>query len=247
MNLSKPYRTALLGGVVSLGVLGAMGADCDSGTTTNENAQKFRITIENVSDNTTLAHSQGSSAVPVSPGVFVVHTQPNPLYTLNAVASPGLEDVAEDGDNDVLNTEAAGAPGVKLNTKIDGSFAGGPPLEPGEQLFIEVEVVPGDLFSFAMMFIQSNDGFYAPTGNGIPFFNGDTPRSGDITGEVFLYDAGTEVNEEPGTGPNQAPRQGAPNTGAIENSTVKLMSNVNDGFTYPATGAVLKVTLTPVP
>ena len=67
--------------------------------------------------------------------------------------------------------------------------------------------------------------------------------SGDITSQYILWDAGTEVNEEPGFGPNQAPRQSAPNTGVDENGVV---TPVNDGkYVYPKVSDVIKVTITP--
>lgn len=59
----------------------------------------------------------------------------------------------------------------------------------------------------------------------------------------MLWDAGTEVNEEPGVGPNQAPRQPAPNTGPSEHGVVRP---VRDGYTYPATAEVIRVTITTV-
>ena len=36
------------------------------------------------------------------------------------------------------------------------------------------------------------------------------PVQGDMTAQLALWDAGTEVNEEPGLGPNQGPRQKTP-------------------------------------
>ena len=51
------------------------------------------------------------------------------------------------------------------------------------------------------------------------------------------------MNEEPGVGPNQAPRQTGPNTGPDENGSVLLISDVSDGFTYPAVADVIKVTV----
>jgi len=36
------------------------------------------------------------------------------------------------------------------------------------------------------------------------------PRTGDVTADVQLWDAGTEVNMEPGVGADQPPRQSAP-------------------------------------
>jgi hypothetical protein len=68
------------------------------------------------------------------------------------------------------------------------------------------------------------------------------PIQGDITHTLVLWDAGTEVNQEPGAGSDQAPRQKAPNTGAAENGVVRP---VRDQFTYPNTLDVLRVTITP--
>ena len=67
--------------------------------------------------------------------------------------------------------------------------------------------------------------------------------SGDITNQLELWDAGTEVNEEPGVGLNQAPRQGGPDTGETENGTVRI---VDDIYTYPSLSDVIKVTVTPL-
>ena len=94
------------------------------------------------------------------------------------------------------------------------------------------------------MLVQSNDLFYAPDQNGIALYdaNGDAV-TGDMTSMIDLWDAGTEVNEEPGVGPNQAPRQSGPNTGTDENGTVELIANINDGFTYPAVADVIEVTI----
>jgi hypothetical protein len=68
------------------------------------------------------------------------------------------------------------------------------------------------------------------------------PYSGDITAKIILWDAGTEVNQEPGIAPNQAPRQKAPNAGKDETGVVQ---NIKDRFTYPNTASVMKLTITP--
>ena len=94
-------------------------------------------------------------------------------------------------------------------------------------------------------FVQSNDLFSAPDGGGITLFaSSGTPRSGDITVPVSLWETGTETNEEPGIGLNPAPRQSGPDAGADENGAVRV---VNDGYTYPATADVVRVTITPTP
>ena len=57
---------------------------------------------------------------------------------------------------------------------------------------------------------------------------------------LMLWDAGTEVNEEPGIGLNQAPRQAAADTGEDEHGTVHL---VNDMYDYPDVTEVLRITI----
>ena len=95
--------------------------------------------------------------------------------------------------------------------------------------------------NLSTMYGQSNDLFYAPE-RAIDLFDAKgNPVSGDVTDKFLLWDAGTEVNQAPGLGADQGPRQKAPNTGADENGVVRL---VNDGFTYPNTKDVLKVTIT---
>jgi hypothetical protein len=67
---------------------------------------------------------------------------------------------------------------------------------------------------------------------------------GIFTGAVHLWDAGTEVNQEPFVGPDQAPRQAAPNTGADEGGVVQPIYAVTDGFTYPSVLSALRITIT---
>ena len=113
-------------------------------------------------------------------------------------------------------------------------------LKPGESAKIAFDAGIGQYLQLGTMFVQSNDLFVAPDDAGIALYDGRVPLTGDITGLFKLWDAGTEVNEMPGQGPNQPIRQSGPNTGKEENGTVGL---VNDGFSYPGVSEVLKVTL----
>jgi len=65
-----------------------------------------------------------------------------------------------------------------------------------------------------------------------------------VTDQFTLWDAGTEQNQEPGTGGDQAPRQMEADSGPSEDATVRNVMSVDDGFDYPATGDVLEVTVT---
>jgi len=94
-----------------------------------------------------------------------------------------------------------------------------------------------------MMFGQSNDLFYAPGAKAIALFDAKgQPLNADITSQLQLWDAGTEVNEEPGLGASQAPRQAAPNTGTAEKGKVML---VKDQFKYPSVREVVRVSVKP--
>jgi hypothetical protein len=125
----------------------------------------------------------------------------------------------------------AGAPGV---------------IGPGAAYEFQFSAAPGMYLSFATMFVPSNDLFYAPDESGIALYDGaGMAVSGDVTSQISLWDAGTEVNEEPGVGANQPQRQTGPNTGTDEGGVVQLVSATGDGFTYPAVTDVIQVTITP--
>jgi hypothetical protein len=89
---------------------------------------------------------------------------------------------------------------------------------------------------------QSNDWFYAPAEEGIELFKNGKPISGDISSQLILWDAGTEIDQEAGIGSNQGPRQKGPNTGKAENGVVR---KVQDGKTYSNASSVLRLTITP--
>ncbi|MEM8863767.1 MAG: spondin domain-containing protein, partial [Chloroflexota bacterium] len=96
-----------------------------------------------------------------------------------------------------------------FNTPVGEAAPG--PLLPGRVYQTEVYGLPGDRVSFATMFVQSNDWFFAPNELGIPLYNEDgTAKNGDVTAYVSLWDSGTEIDEPVGEGVYQAPRQSGP-------------------------------------
>jgi hypothetical protein len=62
---------------------------------------------------------------------------------------------------------------------------------------------------------------------------------------MILWDAGTEVNEEPGIGPSQGPRQKAPNTGETENGVVRNAKDVKYGAAFANVSSVMRIAIKP--
>ena len=208
-------------------------------------AVEFAIRIDNISDETTLPTSAGSVAVPLSPGVYLVHRESrNPLLDPRDPASPALEALAEDGNASLFPAAVGGA--MVFDTPDGASQPG--PLLPGNSYSFSVMARPGDALAIATMFVQSNDWFYSTTDaddDSISLFDAaGAPISGDVTDRLSLWESGTEVDEEPGTGPNQAPRQSGPNTGSEEGDTVGSLAGRGKSVTL--NGEVLRVTITPV-
>jgi hypothetical protein len=209
----------------------------------------FHVRIENVSTPTTLhSASDDTAPAPNSPGLWIVHTAKRVVFTAGKLdRGLGLEAQAEDGNPAPLAASVKKAKSMISSGAFDtpvGDEKPGAAL-PGKAYEFTFQARAGDRLTVTTMFGQSNDLFYAPDDGGIALFENGAPISGDMTGRFHLWDAGTEVNEEPGFGPNQAPRQAAPNTGRSERNPVRRIEDVKDGFSYPAVEQVIRVTITP--
>jgi hypothetical protein len=173
---------------------------------------------------------------PLSPLVWVVTDKPEALFAEgSADFGKGLEALAEDGNPAPL------AASLKAAGRNAGSV-GSAPIKDGGAFTFEVMAKEGETLHFATMFGQSNDVFLGPDGMGIALIEDGDARSGDVTSEVALWDAGTEADQPPGIGADQAPRQSAPNTGAAQGGPVK---RIDGTAVYPAAGDLLEVTLSP--
>ena len=208
----------------------------------------FTIRVENVSTPKTLKLSNGSTApAPTAPLLWTITDEGNPLFTPGQPdRDQGLERLAEDGNPGVLadyivqNLKSVVHSGV---VTVPSGDKGPGPITPGKAFEFTISAAPGQRLTLAMMFGQSNDLFYAPGPDAIALFDAKgKPLTTDITSHLQLWDAGTELNEEPGLGPNQAPRQAAPNTGPAEHGKVML---VKDQFHYPSVREVMRVSVKP--
>jgi hypothetical protein len=216
-----------------------------------QRSTRFTVRVENVSTPATLRLSSGESApAPNAPVLWVVHTRPGVLFSPgHHDPGVGLEALAEDGNPEPLaqHLAAGGEKGVVSSGAVAvpvGDSAPGPAL-PGKHYEFSFSASPGQRLSLASMFGQSNDVWIGTDEEGIALFGArGQPVTGDVTAKLYLWDAGTEVNEEPGAGRFQAPRQPGPNSGPAEHAKV---GRVQDGFTYPAVVQVVKVTLSAQP
>lgn len=220
-------------GLIFAGLIQAGAALSPAMAATVTDEVTFKVKIVNVSKDDTLK-VPGASAVkaPIAPGVFVVSESKSPIFKIGKAAGmDGLEALAEDGNFEPLQKA--------LQAKFPdhaGMFV------PGLEFTFTAK--PGERLSFATMFVQSNDKFYAPKGGSLALFDGNgKPISGDLTASVRLFDACTEVDQQPGAGADQAPRQKAANQGAQQKGAVV---EAKDGFAYPAVADVIGVEISVV-
>ncbi len=206
----------------------------------------FVLRIRNVSEANTMALSDGTrEAALLSWGVYAIHDSGTPIFTPGqAAGGAGLEPLAEDGVADQLAESLRSAAGVKTAGVLKARLVDGVPVIPAGGLMRAVaKANPGDRLSFAVMLEQSNDLFYAFAETGVPLFDDSgAPISADLTPQIMLWDAGTEVNQDPGLGPDTGNNEQELNQGPDEGGVVRL---VDDGFTYPAIANVIKLTVEP--
>src|SRR6185295_6379475 len=209
---------------------------------------KFTVRVENISSPEGMTASNGQNfPFALSPGMFVLSDKSAALFTEGKPARQnGLEMQAEDGDpaglvaSLVAMHHSSNLHGV-FNTPVKAMAAG--PIRPGDSYEFTVTAAPGMKLFMTQMFGQSNDWFYAPGPNGIALFDTKgNPIEGDVTDQLYLWDAGTEKDEEIGIGPNQGPRQKALNTGEAENGVVH---RVKDARWAGRNTEYFRVTITP--
>src|SRR5215468_6629587 len=180
---------------------------------------EFKVRVENIADNAGLLAQDGSRyPFALSPGFYIVTNKKNDLFTVGKRAGVELERQAEDGNPELFYKKyltRVGSIYTGIFNKPVGSEMAAPIFSGGAFEF-SFMANPGMKLNFATMYGQSNDLFYAPE-EAIDLFDAKgNPINGDVTSSFKLWDAGTEVNQAPGLGADQAPRQKGPNTGADE-------------------------------
>lgn len=195
----------------------------------------FSVRIDGISSSQAIILPDGSTLpAAISPGLLVVASERNVIFRQGEPAGEGLQELAEDGNPCPLIQHLAARPGIRKAEFVIPNLS------------YKVSAKAGDRLHFAVMFVHSNDLFYSFGPAGLPLFDDEQrPISGDLTSYVDLWDAGTEANQAPGVGPDQAPRQAFPGAGTKTNEPVRLIREVKDGFCYPSTEKVIRVRVTP--
>jgi len=188
---------------------------------------------------------------PISPGVYAVHRDPEAIYALGLDdLGIGLEQLAESGNATML-ADSIGANARTTDIVDNGSFSmpvgatAAGPVRPGGAYEFQIVSLPGQHLSFATMFGMSNDWFFATRPDGIALYDEDgTPMRGDVTGAIGLFDAGTEIDQEPAIGADTGPQQATPTSGALD--PIRIVREVPSAvYGVPAT-THLRVTLEPL-
>jgi hypothetical protein len=134
-------------------------------------------------------------------------------------------------------------------TKTSGTTGA---LGPGDAMDITFTAGKKQAVSFAAMFGESNDWFFGPDVGGIALYDASgNPVSGDVTSQIKLWNAGTEIDQEPAVGDSTGPQQPSPDYGAPDpDPTVREIPKtvtLTDGSTFvrPDTDQMIAVSLTP--
>ena len=124
----------------------------------------------------------------------------------DSMGDDSMGDESMGGDGATVAHSGAYTPGDTVADPNDpmGEVPGPPPIAPGGVFEFDVQAAPGQKLSFASMFVPSNDIFFSPGPEGITLWPEDgEPVSGDVTGSVHLWDAGTDPKASPARGPTR--------------------------------------------
>jgi hypothetical protein len=147
-------------------------------------AEEFAVTITN------LTYGQ-----PFSPPVVVSHHRSVSLFQLGGHASDGLTQIAEEGVNGSIMSEAMANEDVLMVAQAEGTVG------PGESTTVNI-MVAGNQTTITVMgkLFNTNDAFFASSALQAPppplAFKASGPLDAVYSASAIAYDAGTEFNNE---------------------------------------------------
>ncbi|MEH2533614.1 Ca2+-binding RTX toxin-like protein [Bradyrhizobium sp. AZCC 1588] len=182
----------------------------------------LRVTIKNTSE---------SGGTFLTPAWLGFHDGSFDLFNVGEAASPGLEQLAEDGAATILGTELVAADADGQGLVVPGA-AGPIATQETTSAILDVDGVSNPFASFGSMIIPSNDAFIG-TDEALRLFDAQGRFLGETTitfAGTDAYDAGTEVNTELDAA---FINQTAPNTGLDESGVVHLHPGFNGSLGNP--------------
>jgi hypothetical protein len=233
--------------MVALSFVGCAAATGDDAGETGEARRSLRVTLANVAQaDAPWPSSEAPAEIKLSVGLWALHGLDGALLRAGTMATgTGIESLAERGDARVWSEELAADPTIAdvglIDARVPGQSYETDPIGPGTAREFEIDATLDERLSIAVMFVQSNDMMLATVSEGIAL-DVSTAAIHDVTAQLTLWDAGTEENESPGAGPNQAPRQETPDSGTPEDGTVQPIGTTDAaGFTYPDVATFARV------
>ena len=163
-----------------------------------------------------VAYVYDSISTPINP-LFAQGQNDNMLKRTS-----GVEQLAEDGDNSMAAKYLEDM-GIQVDYREKG-------ISPGQNYSFILTASPTYKLGFATMFVASNDWLVALNTDGVALFDENgMPVSGTIYNRrMYLFDAGTEVDQPVGFGPDQ-PMIGGSGTGDLDNTTmIRRVDEIND-------------------
>ena len=204
----------------------AVGLTAATATADSSSERTWRVTVENLTP-------PGSQ--PLSPPLFVVHSQRADVWSVGDIANHGVAAIAEDANNSVLESAVVQLPGVR------SAFTGaGGPIPSGQSSTYYVQGQAGrDRLTLLTMLVNTNDAF-----------TGLDSRQLVGQGTVLYkmaYDAGSERNNEL-KGYIPGPCCGNPFVRDPEGELIRMHPGITgvgelDPAIYGWTGPVAKITI----
>lgn len=161
------------------------------------------------------------------------------LFMCSGVVFTSCKDDDDDNPNETRTISVENVTAEKDFVQ-SGTFKGtGDPglILPGQSVEIKFNAGKGQVLSFATMYGNSKDLFFASENPGIMLFNADgTAVTGDVSAQVKLWDSGTIINSDPAF-------SAADQTTGTEDKNITEVAGTDGTYTYPAANEMMKLTL----
>lgn len=188
--------------------------------------------------------------LPLAPGFYAITSDADALFAVDTTASDAVETLAEVGNPSTLIDLARGQ-STTAETGILGDINNPDyresPITSGGKATLIITIKANHKLVVASMLGVSNDIFLGTKPGGLDLSAIDPKATTDITDQFAWWDAGTEVNEPIGEGPNQVSNAPGTDTGTEEMGLMRPADlKDNDGNALlPNVNQVVRVTLKP--